>query len=340
MDLFTYIYDSALFGFLLFFSIVGVIFLAFYISSKLRENQNIHKAKKISKKLNYLDDDFDYESLIANKILDLHNFKIIIKSLIDMGEYEKSISLIDTIIKHTNEQESITNYLPLMAKVYLKSGAFDKSEKVLLEYLSIKPDNVDALIYLFIKTKDYKKAYDICESLDELQENTKSKKLFLDIQSQKVHKEDYAEIISFIADDKPLLRAFYKFLFFGNLDYLLDKKILDKNAQALIWDLFFEIHDTIQIQNILNKNKTLGGIFVANNSFETSFEKSDIDEINILALAKKEKLDFSPIFHYICDKCDISYSMDSDICPNCFSVFSLGLKTEIINNSKERIDDV
>ena len=219
--------------------------------------------------------------------------------------------------------------MSLLAKVYIKLGIYDKSEQVLIEYLGIHPESKEALGYLFIvyiKLANYKKAYDVCESLNELGENIKGKKLFLDINSNNIKPSTYKDILKSISNNESLLRAFYKFLFYGNLDFLL-KEI--KDFDTIILDLLYDIKDNNQIQNILNKNEKMGNILSIKNNISSSFTSSDIEEIKLIHLAKKNNMQIDLKFSYLCNSCNTTYAIDVDICPHCYCAFSVTLQTNL-----------
>jgi tetratricopeptide (TPR) repeat protein len=336
MDIFSNFYNSPLFGVWIVVFIAIIIVVTNYIFSKFQEIKNIKKAKDISKSQNYLTNNYDYEQLIASNLIGISSFKQAINHLIELGEFEKSLSIIHAILKISNEQSVITEFMSLLAKVYIKLGVYDKSEQVLVEYLGINPRSNEALGHLFIiyvKLKNYTKAYDVCESLNELNEDIKGKKLFLDIHSNKIKPSNYNDVLNNISGEESFLRAFYKFLFYGNLDFLL-KEI--KDFDKIILDLLYNIRDKNQVQNILSKNENIGDILSINNKINTTtFVSSDIEEIKLIHLARQNNIQIDLEFTYTCETCNTSYAIDIDICPNCYCAFSLVLQTNIKKKVKQ-----
>ncbi len=329
MDIFSNFYNSPLFGVGIIIFIVLIVFITNYIFSKFQEMKNNQKAKEISKAQNYLDNNYDYEKLISSNLIGVSNFKQTINHLIELGEFEKSLGIIHAILKLSDEEHIITEFMSLMAKVYIKLGIYDKSESILIEHLKMNPQDREALKYLFIvyvKLKNYDKAYDVCESLNELGEDTKGKKLFLDVNSNKLQPSNYKKTLEDIHDDESLLRAFYKYLFYGNLDFLL-KEI--KNFDRIILDLLYEIRDNHQVQNVISKNKDIGSILSINNKMSSNFPASEIKEVRLLHLARENNMQLDLEFTYICKSCKISYAIDIDICPHCYCSYSLILQTNI-----------
>ena len=329
MDIFSNFYDSPLFGVGIIVFIVFIVFATNYIFSKVKEINNIKKAQEVSKSYNYLDKNYDYEKLVSSNLIGVSNFKQTINHLIDLGEFEKSLGIIHAILKISNEKHIITEFMSLLAKVYIKLGIYDKSENILVEHLKMNPESKEALGYLFIvyvKLENYPKAYDVCESLNELNEDTKGKKLFLDIHSDKINPSNYSKILDDISDNESLLRAFYKCLFYGNLDFLL-KEV--KDFDRVILDLLYEIRDNNQVQNLLSKNKDIGKILSINNEISSTFSPSNIKEVELLHLARNNNIQLDLEFTYICKSCNTSYAIDIDICPHCYCSYSLILQTNI-----------
>lgn len=329
MDIFSNFYNSPLFGVAIILFIVLIVFATNYIFSKFKEMQNNKKAQEVSNSYNYLDNNYDYEQLISSNLIAVSNFKQTINHLIDLGEFEKSLGIIHAILKISNEQHIITEFMSLLAKVYIKLGIYDKSESILVEHLKMNPESKEALRYLFIvyvKLKNYDKAYDVCESLNEMNEDIKGKKLFLDINSHKIKPSNYSKILNDISNEESLLRAFYKCLFYGNLDYLL-KEV--KDFDRVILDLLYEIRDNNQVQNLLSKNKDIGKILSINNEIGSNFTSSNIKEVELLHLARKNNIQIDLEFTYICKSCNTSYAIDIDLCPHCYCSYSLILQTNI-----------
>ncbi|QOG11776.1 tetratricopeptide repeat protein [Arcobacter sp. FWKO B] len=337
-------YDDPLFGVIVFFIIV-------FVASFLTYSYNIYKEKvarsEYKELLNRFGignlDEADYVHLYKTYNLPFDSILLLATSFVYKGDYNKSISIYLTLLEHVQDKVKKEELLELLGTTYFKGGFLKRSVDIFLKLLEFSPRNQTALKYLLIcyeKLKEYDKAFDVLESLKELNIDTKEEKIYillLKIINDPLltfEKKTYQVLQIYSSEPKTArvvaqyLLTYNKELFWKNVTTFNLINILD-----LLWYINFNDIDF----DVVKSNEFLEQIYAAK-GYLICDKASHIVDLDILALLYthnkelRQKVDLG--FEFVCNNCKKIHPMYESRCPHCHTILSLGTKAKLIKRIK------
>lgn len=337
-------YRDPLFG-------IFTIFLIVFIASFLTYSYNVYIERKSRKEyrkfikkfeLGDLKED-DYINLYATYNLPFDSIILLASSFLHKGEYNKAVSVYKALLLHVKEPVKKEELLELLGKTYFKGGFLQRSKDVYLKILKFSPRNKLALSHLLLiheKLKDYKKANDVLESLDELDEDVQTDKIYIktlsiiDDLSLNIN-EKISILMDIYTNNNIIERLLLQFLitfdknfFWQNIKLFNTAKIID-----LLWYLDFTDIDF----EIVKEDRFLTSLYGAKGYIKTELH-SDIFELSVLISTKNSTLDVNLDlnFYFICVKCKKSVPMYETRCPHCNSILTLKAKPQLSKGYYEK----
>ncbi len=337
-------YHDPLFG-------IFTLFLVIFIASFLTYAYNIYIERKSRKEyrdfikkfeLGDLKED-DYISLYTTYNLPFDSIILLASSFLHKGEYNKAVSVYQGLLNHVKEPVKKEELLELLGKTYFKGGFLQRSKETFLKILQFSPRNTQALfhlLFIYEKLREYTKAEDVMESLDEIDENVRTDKTYIRtlalIDNIRMPIDEKTQKLLAIYNINPLIeRLFLDFLlkynkpfFWKNIELFDLTKIID-----LLWfldqkDLELEIVEKIPFLKHLYSAK----------GFLKDNVASEIFELSVLIATKNSTLDVNLDlnFYFLCTKCKKTIPMYDSRCPHCHNILTLKVKPQLTKGYYEK----
>ncbi len=253
------------------------------------------------------------------------------------GEYSKAINLYLYLLKHTKDNSLLSH----LAEAYHKAGFLKRSVNIYKEILHLTPRNKDILYkleYSYEQLREFKKAKEVLDILEVLDEDVSKHKLNLELQTilkSKATKElKFKKIASMLKD------CSHKWVILREL-FILDAKEAwsfydDKEFKKLV-DILWKL-DIVQLNlDIISKHNTLSKLYWTKGLLQNSFEeKETIFAIDLIESAKKSGYNQANLaFKYSCSKCKSTFPIMAYRCPNCHRVYSFNLEV-LVEQKREK----
>ena len=314
-----------LFGIIVIFIFIFIASFFTYTFALYKERKSRIEYRKLLKRfeLGNLKED-DYIHLYSTYNLPFDSIILLASSFLYKGQYNKAISVYLTLLEHVKEQVKKEELLELLGNTYFKSGLLQRSKDIYLKILKFSPRNKIALKHLllvFQNLKEYKRAQEVLDALDELDETTVKERIYIGVlqiindpllsfeiksiqlyNNFKINKNLERIVVEFLI-------KFNKKLFWEHIEEFNLVKIID-----LLWYFDFDDIDFDKINN----NKILQEIYSAKGYINSS-NKSDIFELNVLIAIKNSttSVDADLNFEFICNRCKKMHPIYESRCPHC-----------------------
>ncbi len=320
--------------------IFAIIFLASFITYTLsiyKERLARKEYRKLLKRfeLGTLKEE-DYIHLYSTYNLPFDSIILLASSFIYKGKYDKAISVYLTLLEHVKEPVKKEELLELLGSAYFKSGLLQRSKEIYLEILKFSPRNKTALGFLlliFEHLKEYNRVQEVIDSLDELDEDTKKEKVYLQAQvtmnDPLLSFEKKSLILLEQYQNNSLLERFIagylikynKELFWQSIEKFNPIKIVD-----ILWFLDFDDIDWDKVNN----SKVLKEIYSAK-GYIADVSQSENFELQTLIAVKNSPitstLDLN--FEFICTKCKKTHPVYEPRCPHCHETLSFKVEPKL-----------
>jgi tetratricopeptide (TPR) repeat protein len=316
---------------------IFAIFLIIFIASFLTYTYNLYKEKQSRKEyrkflkkfeLGDLKED-DYIHLYTTYNLPFDSIILLASSFIHKGEYNKAVSVYLSLLEHVSEPVKKEELLELLGKTYFKGGFLQRSKEVFLKLLQFAPRNKAALhhlLFIYEQLRDFKKAEDVLESLDEIDANVVRDRIYIStlkiIDDPLLSFEDKAtKLLKVFELNKIIERLVIEFLikynkqlFWQNIDKFNLTKVID-----LLWYLDFNDIDFNKVEN----DHFLRALYSAK-GYINQETISDIFELNVLISTNNStsKVNIDLNFDFICTKCKKPHPMYDSRCPHCNNILT------------------
>jgi tetratricopeptide (TPR) repeat protein len=316
---------------------IFAIFLIIFIASFLTYTYNIYKERKSRREyrkflkkfeLGNLKED-DYIHLYTTYNLPFDSIILLASSFIHKGEYNKAVSVYLSLLEHVNEPVKKEELLELLGNTYFKGGFLQRSKEIYLKLLKFSPRNKAALnhlLFIYEQLKDFKKAEDVLESLDEIDANIIRDRIY--ISTLKIIDDP---ILSFEDKANKLLKIF-------ELNKIIERLVIEfliKYNKQLFWDNIHKFNLTKVIDllwyldfNDIDFNKVeedhfLKALYSAKGYINHEII-SDIFELNVLISTNNSssKVNIDLSFDFICTKCKKPHPMYESRCPHCNNILT------------------
>ena len=279
----------------------------------------------------------DYVNLYKTYNLPFDSILLLASTFLHKGDYNKAINVYLSLLEVVQDRVKKEELLELLGNTYFKGGFLQRSKDVFLRILKFSPRNKSALKSLMLvceKLKDYKKAKEITEALEELNVDIKVDRVYFEtlliLNDPILSYEKRTELLYEIFKENQIIqRLFATFLiqfnrefFFNNINTFDCKKLID-----ILWYQRKDDIDFIKIKD----NQFLNELYSAK-GYINSLDSSNDFDLNILILINNYKKDIKTNlnFEFICTSCKHSHPFFESRCPNCHTVLSFEVKHHLI----------
>ncbi len=319
---------------------ITIIFLFIFVASFLTYTYGLYKERMARKEyrkllkrfeLGNLKED-DYIHLYSTYNLPFDSIILLASTFLHKGQYNKAISVYLALLEHVKERVKKEELLEHLGNAYFKSGMLQRSKDIYLKILKFSPRNkiaLNHLLLIFQNLKDFEKANEILDALDELEENVIKEKIYINVLKTindplLSFETKSAQLYNNFKINKSLHRIvadflikFNKKLFWEHIEDFEPKKIMD-----LLWYFDFDDIDFDKVQ----QNDFLQELFTAKGYIDMK-KTSSVFELAILIAVRNSssKVDVDLNFEFICSKCKRSHPIYESRCPHCHEILSFNV---------------
>jgi tetratricopeptide (TPR) repeat protein len=341
LDFLSFDYHDPLYGSILLVAIIFILSITSYWWGIFKNKEEDSSVNKFTKKFNQYAGFNEYKEIIQRKDLPTESAILMALTFEKSGEYEKTLEIYSAILKSVKETVKRKDILTLMGKTYYKAGFLQKSRETLLATLKLYPRNEEALTYLIViyeLLREYDKAIEVLDTLEELGSEVKEKKLYFQtlsiIHNKNLSQEKKIRQLSHLGLDKKLVqRKLFEFLKINKLpmESNLLKDFDFKNIIDLVWDMSVDQFDT----DLLANEQLLSEIFSAKDELSDA-TSSDIFELDILIKLHQLQDNSADIeFKYSCSECKSIFPLYFYRCPKCQNISGAEIGTVITRSQYE-----
>jgi tetratricopeptide (TPR) repeat protein len=337
-------YRDPLFGILFLLLLIFVISFLTYTFGAYKEKVARREYRKLLKRfeLGKLKEE-DYVHLYKTYNLPFDSILLLASTFLHKGDYTKAITVYLALLEHVKDRVKKEELLELLGSTYFKGGFLQRSREIFLKILRFSPRNSEALKYLLLineKLKDYEKALEVINSLEELGIDTIRDRIYIEtlvIVNDPIISFDKKteQLYSFFKMNKIVERMLLEFLlqynkkfFWENIDKFDLTKVLD-----LLWYLHFNDIDFDKVEN----NQLLKELYNAK-GYLNNLDKSDDFNFEILILIHKNNTTIHADlnFEFLCSSCKKTLPIYSTRCPHCHNTLTFKVKHSLIKGFNEK----
>ncbi|PHR54697.1 MAG: hypothetical protein COA44_12475 [Arcobacter sp.] len=319
-------YKDPLFGIIIFFALLFTISFFSYWWGRFKTKEDEKSLDRFIKNFHSLPTERELDDILSSSTLSLKSLYLLATSYIQKGDFEKSIEIYTAILDKELSTDDRKETMFLLGQSYLKAGFLERSKELFLEILSRHPRTPSALQFLLIiyeKLRDFEKAKEVLEPLDELDMQVAKDSMYLNIVSMQydinlASDEKVQKIITWYQNNHQLGYMIFEYLFkqapalaWKNLDQSLCERISD-----ILWNL--ESHQLDL--DIISSNAYLRELYSAKGLVNTA-SSSSIFELDVLInLQSKGYQEADLQFEYLCNECKQVFPFSFHRCPNCLGI--------------------
>jgi len=336
-------YRDPLFGIIILVALVFIISFFTYSYGLYKERLARKDYRKLSRRfeLGKLKEE-DYVHLYKTYNLPFDSILLLASSFLHKGDYTKAINVYLTLLEHVTDRVKKEELLELLGITYFKGGFLQRSKEIFLRILKFSPRNTKALMHLLIiyeKLKDFKKAKEVTECLEEMNKDMSRDKVYLDaliiLYDPLYSYEKRTELLYEIYQQNPdIERIFVQFLIQFNKPFFWEhiEEFDTSKFTDLVWYLSF---DDIDFDKAV-KNKFLEELFNAKGYLDTIAHSDDFVLDILIALNRHEhKTNATLDFEFICSSCKHTHPVFDTRCPHCHSILTFNIRHNISKGTNE-----
>jgi len=330
-----------MFGIIILFAVIFVISFANYWWGVFKSKEEKDSIEKFVKKFEIISDEKEYKKLLQDSNIPIESLVLLADAYGKSGDYEKSINIYLVALKRVKDKDKKEYILSSLGKTYFKAGFLRRGADIFLESLRLHPRHEESLKYLTVvyeRLKEYDKAKEVLDALEELGAVVKKQKLYIEClqvsEDSKISSAKKQEKLRELSKkEKFLQRKYFEFMQQNRLDITKELDSFDlKNFTDLLWFSDEKWLDLSNISKPIAKQIAMAKGLV-------DFEELDegIFAFTVLGALKKEgsvKADLS--FHYMCSECKNVYPLYFYRCPNCLSIGTAKIQSDIVKVNDEK----
>jgi tetratricopeptide (TPR) repeat protein len=312
-------YRDPVFGIIIFFAVIFIIAFLNYWWGVFKSKEERYNAERFIKRFEVMADADEYKKLLDEFSISSESLGLLAHSYSKSGEYEKAIGIYLLALKRVKNKEEKQYFLYQLGKIYFKAGFLRRSTDVLLELLRMYPRHKEALKLLMViheQLKEYARALEVMDSLEELDVEVKSEKTFVKAlqilnDGSKTNQQKY-EILIELTKEEPLIgRILFEFAKRENLDFDVD--LIDAHS---VLDLLWESED-LKLKS--SSQDLVKAVLAAKNGGE--IPQNAPFELEVLSVLKRQNYTKAIVgFEYTCTCCKGTFPVHFYRCPSCYTL--------------------
>jgi lipopolysaccharide biosynthesis regulator YciM len=327
-------YRDPIFGVIIFFAIVFIIAFLNYWWGIFKSKEERHSISQFIKRFEVMADADEYKKLLEEFNISSESLGLLAYSYSKSGEYEKAIGIYLIALKRVKNKEEKQYFLFQLGKVYFKAGFLRRAADVFLELLKLFPRHKEALKLLTViyeQLKEYTKALEVMDSLEELDVEVESEKNFVKAlqvlnDSQKTNQNRYETLLQLTKKEPLIGRILFEFAKKEGLD--IDMDLVDaKSILDLLWQS--------DIRFLKNSSQMLAKAVLAAKE-GSSVPQGAPFELEVLSALKKQDYTNATVgFEYACTCCKNVFPVHFYRCPSCYTLKTPHISLLLIKKENE-----
>jgi len=328
-------YRDPMVGLIILFSAIFVISFVNYWWGAYKSKEEKADIEDFIKKFEIVSDEGEFKSLLRDKTIPLESLALLAHGYGKSGDYEKAIGLYLLALDRTKKREEKEYILSELGKIYFNAGFLRRSCEVFLDSLKLHPRNEESLKYLAVsyeKLKEYKRAIEVLDSLEELGAKVKKQRDYLSILAIKYNYKlsDNEKLVKMkkMLETAPFVqRKIFEFwqITRTEVDLELFETFNHKKLLDLLWMVDTEWFDISTCKApLVQEICSAKGLCEPKKKNHTYFELEVISNLNSINY-KKVSLNFE----YICDECKNSFPIHFHRCPSCQAIATVNIEPTI-----------
>lgn len=322
-------FRDPLFGIIVFFALVFVIAFFSYWWGRYKTKEDHRHLDKFIQQFHTLPPKDELTDLVENGNISDKSWHLLASSYFQNGEFEKTIEIYQTLVKRQKDASERRDTLFLLGRTYFKAGFLERARDLFLQILKANPRTPQALHYLLLvyeHLRQYDKAFEVLEPLDELGEDATLDRLYLKsislIHNNEVSQEEKTTaLIEIYESSHQLSYLIFEYLFRHNPKVAWEH--LDQSQCERLSDLLWQLSPQHYNLDIIAANGYLRELFSAKGDVDLAKE-SEIFELDILIKLKQSKNGGATLnFEYLCRECKHILPFSFHRCPNCYAIDSI-----------------
>ncbi|MGP1561814.1 MAG: hypothetical protein ACTTIC_06975 [Helicobacteraceae bacterium] len=336
-------YRHPFFSIAVFFVLILTVILSNKIFEKIKASKQNRKIANFIKSFELSKKTADYKEFLLNKEQKTSSLALLASLKSRQGEYEEAIRIYLDLLEVLIDKQSKVEIMIMLGQTYFKAGFMQRSKYILLEALKLSTRNTQALHLLLViyeNLKDYVKAADVVDVLEENGENVEKQRAATKILAvinnpQLTNDKKTAQIIAHLKQDASISRIAYEYLSsFSPADFwqnLKEEQVLE--LIDILWGFEKESVDF----GIVEKFPALKEIYAAKGYLESPVRSRVFALDMLMDPSARQKADLK--FEYFCKDCGNTFPLSFYRCPMCHSLFSMGINTDLAPRGQARASD-
>ena len=319
-------YKDPLFGIILFFALIFMITFFSYWWGRFKTKEDERSFSKFIKNFSSLPNESELAEMLNTSTLAPKSLYLLANSYIHNGDYDKAIEIYTALLSKRLSADEKKETMLLLGQTYLKAGFLMRSRDLFLEILSRYPRTPSALQFLLIiyeKMREFEKAKEVLEPLEELDMKVAKDSMYLNLISMQYDTslpstEKMEKIVQWYQKHHQLGYMIFEYLF--RVDPSFAWKHLDQSLCTRISDILWSL-DAHQLDlDIIASNAYLRELYSAKGLIKSA-QSSSIFELDVLInLQEKAYTEADLQFEYLCNECKQVFPFSFHRCPNCLGI--------------------
>lgn len=346
MEHFVIGYRDPLFGIIVFVLLVAMISLATYVLGRMKRAE---KERKMGEFLHSFEtmmiSDSEFEKFLENNKASVEALALLAGAFERSGEYEKGIKVYLSLLAVTSQDVGSSlkpNLLESLGRCYFKAGFLFKAKNIFLEALSLSPHHVSTLkllMSLYFSLGEYERGMEVLDALKEHDVDvTHEEEVFRVMMIERGAMSSEAKLAlleKMVPQSHFACRSMVK-MGFETGSVKVWQKIAMMDANEII-DLLWYVPESKVDKEVVASNVALRAIMSARGIgfFEGQSGQWEIDVLNGMETAKREKLGVDLAFEYLCTSCKQMVPLAFVRCPHCSSLGYMSVQVSLCQRQGE-----
>jgi pentatricopeptide repeat protein len=325
MDMFFIEFRDPLFSIIIFFTLIFTITFFSYWWGRYKRTQDSRHLDKFLRQFRALPSKDELQVLISSGELSEKSWLLLASAYFKNGDYEKAIEIYNELL-NAGSKANAKETMFLLGKTYFKAGFLERAKQIFLEILKRNPRTPQALHYLLLiyeHLRDFKKAKEVLEPLEELGEDISLQKCYLDalelISDVTVEEEQKVQkLLSLYEKEHRVAYMIFEYLF--RVDAKKAWEHLDLSIAERLMELFWQCEAQKLNLDIIAKSSFLRELYSARGDISLA-SSSAIFELDIL-IKLNSRANATLSFEYICQECKSVAPFAFHRCSSCHAIDS------------------
>lgn len=327
-------YKDPLFGIILFFALIFIVTFFSYWWGHYKSKEDEKSLDKFMKNFHTLPTEKELDNLLKAPTLSHKSLHLLAATYIQHGDYEKGIEIYAAVLEKKLSVDARKETMSLLGQTYLKAGFLERSKKIFLEILSRHPRTPSALRFLLViyeKMRDFEKAKEVLEPLDEMDLEVAKDAMYLHLIAMQfnpqLHSEERVDkIIAWHEQHHQLGYMIFEYLF--KHAPRLAWQHLDQSLCPRIADILWNLESSHLDLDIISSNAFLRELYSAKGIIKSA-KQSAVFELDVLIQLHSANYQGADLqFEYLCGACKQVFPFSFHRCPNCLAIDTL--KNEMV----------